>query len=144
VECATENAARLGLSARFEVMVGDLFPPGRADLVVCNPPWIPEPPKNRMDRAVFDEDSKMLQGFLTGLPKHLTPTGQGLLILSDLPELLGLRAKGWLEAQVASAGLTITSTRGKAATHGKAQDKGDALHLARSKEITSLHTLAVR
>ena len=100
VACARENAERLGLSERFQVMEADLFPEGRADLVVSNPPWIPEPPKNRVDRAVFDEGSRFLQRFLEGLTAHLEPGGEGLLLLSNLAVLLGLRPEGWLEEQL--------------------------------------------
>src|SRR5262249_20297071 len=39
--CARENVQQLGLSARIEVVQADLFPEGRAGLVICNPPWIP-------------------------------------------------------------------------------------------------------
>ncbi len=39
--CARENLARLGLAARVAVEEADLFPAGRAALIVCNPPWVP-------------------------------------------------------------------------------------------------------
>ncbi len=141
VACARENAERLGLSKRFQVLETDLFPPGKADFVVSNPPWIPEPPKNRVDRAVFDEDNRFLRGFLEGLSGHLQPGGQGLLVLSDLAVLLGLRAPDWLEAQFAQRGLAVKWKRSAPARHGKAKDKSDPLHAARSKEITSLYAL---
>ena len=35
----------------------------------------------------------MLRGFLAGLTEHLTPRGEGWLILSDLGEHLGLRPR---------------------------------------------------
>jgi SAM-dependent methyltransferase len=141
VACARENAERLGLARRFEVRQADLFPEGRADLVVSNPPWLPEAPKNRVDRAVFDEDSRFLLRFLEGLPAALTPGGQGLLILSDLAVLLGLRPPGWLEAQFARCGLGVKWTRSTPARHSKARDKSDPLHAARSREVTTLYTL---
>jgi len=141
VACARENAQQLKLDDRFEVLEADLFPPGRADLVVCNPPWIPEPPKNRVDRAVFDADSRFLTGFVEGLQDHLNSGGQGLLLLSDLAELLGLRPAGWLAAEVEKAGLEVAWTRATPARHGKAKDKADPLHLARSKETTTLYAL---
>lgn len=142
VACAKENAERLGLASRFQVLEADLFPEGRADLVVSNPPWIPEPPKNRVDRAVFDEDSRFLQRFLEGLTAHLTPGGEGLLILSNLAVLLGLRPQGWLEEQLARCGLTVKWTRETPARHSKAKDRSDPLHAARSREVTTLYCLA--
>ncbi|WP_141332465.1 class I SAM-dependent methyltransferase [Myxococcus sp. AB025B] len=141
VACARENAERLGLRKSFQVTEGDLFPEGKADLVVCNPPWIPEPPKNRVDRAVFDEDNQFLRRFLEGLPDALTPGGEGLLILSDLAVLLGLRPQGWLQAQFARCGLTVKWSRSTAARHSKSKDTSDPLHMARSREITTLYCL---
>ncbi|WP_257453600.1 class I SAM-dependent methyltransferase [Archangium lipolyticum] len=141
VACARENAERLGLSKRFEVMEGDLFPPGKADLVVSNPPWIPEPPKNRVDRAVFDEDDRFLRGFLEGLTGHLNPGGEGLLLLSDLAVLLGLRSAGWLDEQLARNGLVVKWKRSTPARHSKAKDRSDPLHAARSREVTTLYGL---
>ncbi len=142
VACARENAERLGLAKRFEVREADLFPKGTADLVVCNPPWLPEPPKNRVDRAVFDEDSRFLRHFLEGLPAALSPGGQGLLILSDLAVLLGLRPPGWLEERFALSGLGVKWTRSTPARHSKAKDRSDPLHTARSREVTTLYALA--
>jgi SAM-dependent methyltransferase len=141
VACARENAERLGLSKRFEVMEGDLFPPGKADLIVSNPPWIPEPPKNRVDRAVFDEDNRFLSGFLEGLAGHLNPGGEGLLVLSDLAVLLGLRDAGWLDQELARCGLTVKWKQSAPARHSKAKDKSDPLHAARSREVTTLYGL---
>jgi SAM-dependent methyltransferase len=141
VACARENAQRLGLAKRFEVIEGDLFPPGKADLIVSNPPWIPEPPKNRVDHAVFDEDSRFLRGFLEGLAGHLNPGGEGLLLLSDLAVLLGLRAGDWLDAELARNGLAVKWKRSAPARHSKAKDKSDPLHAARSREVTTLYGL---
>lgn len=141
VACARENAERLGLAQRFEALECDLFPEGRADLVVSNPPWIPEPPRNRVDHAVFDEGSRFLTRFLEGLEAHLTPQGEGLLLLSDLAVHLGLREPGWLDAELARAGLVVKWARSTPARHGKARDRSDPLHAARSREVTTLYCL---
>ncbi|WP_163868810.1 methyltransferase [Myxococcus eversor] len=141
VACARENAERLGLRKSFQVGEADLFPEGKADLVVCNPPWIPEPPKNRVDRAVFDQDSQLLKRFLEGLPAALAPGGEGLLILSDLAVLLGLRPQGWLQEQFTRCGLTVKWSKSTAARHSKAKDTSDPLHMARSRETTTLYCL---
>lgn len=141
VECAQSNARALGLEKRFTAIETDLFPDGKADLVVCNPPWIPEPPKNRIDRAVYDEDGAMLRRFLTGLPRHLTRGGEGLLLLSDLPVLLGLRPAEWLDAELASAGLTVAWKKSTSAHHTKAKVRVDQLHSTRAREVTTLYGL---
>ncbi len=91
--CARDNLERLGLTRRVQVVRADLFPEGRASLVVCNPPWLPARPASPIDSAVYDEDSRMLLGFLNGLAAHLVPSGEGWLILSDFAEHLGLRSR---------------------------------------------------
>lgn len=42
--CARENIATLGYASQIEVVEADLFPQGKAPLIVCNPPWIPARP----------------------------------------------------------------------------------------------------
>jgi SAM-dependent methyltransferase len=96
--CARENIARLDLDAQVDVVQADLFPEGRAPLVVCNPPWVPARPASPLEHAVYDPDSRMLRGFLSGLAAHLAPGGEGWLILSDLAEHLGLRTRDELLA----------------------------------------------
>lgn len=144
VACANDNASRLGYADRFEAIERPLYPEGRADLVICNPPWVPEVPRTRIDRAIYDPDGAMLRGFLQGLPMHLEPGGEGWLLLSDLAERLGLREPGALDEQIAEAGLRILWTREAAPAHGRAQDRADPLHEARSQERTRLIALAPR
>src|SRR5262249_16788644 len=105
--CARENVQQLGLSERIDVVQADLFPKGRAGLVICNPPWIPARPSSPMENAIYDPESRMLRGYLRGLPDHLEPGGEGWLILSDLAEHLGLRTRAWLLEEVEAAGLRI-------------------------------------
>ncbi|WP_374229308.1 methyltransferase [Streptomyces sp. NEAU-YJ-81] len=139
--CAGENAARLGLSDRVEVVEADLYPPGRAPLVVCNPPWVPARPSSPLEYAVYDPSSRMLRGFLNGLAGHLTPGGEGWLILSDLAEHLGLRPRAELLTAFATAGLTVTARLDNRPTHPRAVDPTDPLHTARAAEVTSLWRL---
>src|SRR5699024_10069014 len=61
VACARENMRRLGLEQRVSVMEADLFPPGRADLIVCNPPWLPGAPTSALELGIYDEGSGMLR-----------------------------------------------------------------------------------
>ncbi len=142
VACAKENAQFFKLSDRFTVEERALFPEGRADLVVCNPPWVPEPPKNRVDRAVFDDDGAMLRGYLEGLKKHLTPGGRGALVISNLAVLLGLRDAGFLKSEFERCGLKLQASFDMTAKHGKAKDTSDPLHAVRAKEVTTLYVLA--
>ncbi|WP_027797371.1 methyltransferase [Paraburkholderia acidipaludis] len=142
--CARENLGRLGHGDRVEVVEADLFPPGRAPLVVCNPPWVPARPASPIEYAVFDPDSRMLRGFLDGLKDHLEPGGEGWLILSDFAEHLGLRTREALSEMIASAGLMVAGREDIRARHPKAADRTDPLYEARAKEVTSLWRLKVR
>ncbi|MCB1978982.1 MAG: class I SAM-dependent methyltransferase [Burkholderiaceae bacterium] len=140
--CARENIERLGLEAMVEVRDADLFPPGRAPLVVCNPPWLPARPSSALEHAIYDDGSRMLRGFLAALKDHLAPGGEGWLLLSDLAERLELRTRTALEGWIADAGLQVLGRSDVRPQHAKAQDANDPLHGARAAEVTSLWRLA--
>lgn len=142
--CATENLTRMGLTSQVTLMKADLFPPGRAALIVCNPPWLPARPSSPIEYAVYDPESRMLRGFLSGLAAHLTSDGEGWLILSDLAEHLTLRSREALLGFIAEAGLVVVGRIDTKPHHAKAADASDPLHAARSAEVTSLWRLAVR
>jgi len=141
--CARENIARLGLAARVDVLAADLFPPGRASLVVCNPPWLPGRAGTPLERAVYDPESHMLKGLIRGLADHLQPGGEGWLILSDLAEHLGLRSRAELLAAFVAAGLKVAGRSDVKPQHPRATDPDDPLHAARAAETTSLWRLAL-
>ena len=140
--CARENLARLGVADKVQVVQANLFPEGRASLIVCNPPWLPARPSAPIERAVYDEGGRMLKGFIKGLSAHLAPKGEGWLVLSDLAEHLGLRTRADLLAAFESSGLRVVSRIDAKPQHPKASDAGDALFAARSHEVTSLWRLA--
>ncbi len=139
--CARENISRLGYTKQVEVINADLFPPGKAELIVCNPPWVPARPTSAIEHAVYDENSQMLKGFLNGLSEHLADQGEAWLILSDLAEHLGLRDPLEVESLITQAGLKIIECLSTRPKHAKSSDKDDPLHLARSKETTKLFRL---
>jgi hypothetical protein len=141
--CARENIERLELARQVEVVQADLFPQGRAPLVVCNPPWIPARASSSIELGIYDFESRMLRGFLTALPAHLEPEGEGWLILSDLAEHLGLRSRAELLAAIETAGLRVVDRIDVRPDHPRTSDKTDPLHAARAAEITSLWRLAV-
>ena len=104
------NARLNGLSVR--TLRGDLFAPvagERFDLVVSNPPYVPEgaaaPPASEPRRG-FDaghDGRELLDRVCAGLPGHLVPEGVALLVHSSIcgeeATLDALRAGG-LEAEV--------------------------------------------
>lgn len=141
VAAARETVERLELEGTVEVLETDLFPEGRADLVVCNPPWLPGEPTSPLELGIYDGDSTMLRRFLAGLTDHLAPGGEGWLVLSDLAEHLHLRSRAQLEQMIARAGLEVVGREDTPARHPRSQDELDPLHAARSREITSLWRL---
>lgn len=142
--CALDNLERLGALPKIELIDTDLFPPGLAPLVVCNPPWVPARPTSPIEHAVYDEDSKMLKGFLSGLHAHLTPEGEGWLILSDLAEHLGLRSRETLLRWIEEGGLEVLDRTDIRPQHAKTKDTQDPLYIARAAEVTSLWRLGIK
>ena len=117
VECARDNLQRLGLLDRVEVQQANIFPTepksrvhkAKADVIVCNPPWIPKRHGTGLDRAVFDnEESAMLRGLLAGAASHLRDDKSEVwLILSDFAEHLKLRSRNELLQWIDHGGLEI-------------------------------------
>lgn len=139
--CATENIARLNLTAHVTIVKADLFPQGKAPLIVCNPPWIPARPSSPIEYAIYDPDSQMLKGFLSGVGDHLNENGEAWLILSDIAEHLGLRTREQLLQWIADAKLALIEKHDIKPHHPKVADVDDPLHQARAAEATSLWRL---
>jgi hypothetical protein len=145
LDCALSNINQLGLKNNVALVEADLYPKidyGNADLIVCNPPWLPAHPSSALESAIYDEKSKMLKGFLNGLSARLTKTGEGWLILSDFAEHLGLRTRDELLGWIETAGLKVIEKMDTKAKHNKPLDASDPLHAARKAEVTSLWRLA--
>ena len=140
--CAKENFTRLALTS-VQLQQADLYPTDAplANLIVCNPPWLPAKPSSPLEYAVYDANSKMLRGFLQGAKTHLAEQGEVWLILSDLAEHLQLRTREELLGWFADSGLTVKYRLDTKPKHGRSQDDTDPLFAARSAEITSLWCL---
>lgn len=144
LDCALKNVNLLGLKNNVKLVEANLFPSaeyGKADLIVCNPPWLPAHPSSALESAIYDEKSKMLKGFLNGLNAHLNTSGEGWLILSNFAELLSLRTREELQGWIDEAGLKVIERTDTKARHGKTLDATDPLHTARKAEVTSLWRL---
>ncbi len=146
--CAKENVARLVGGRQVKLVEANLFPDvsqhGQADLIICNPPWLPGSPGSTLERGIYDPSSQMLRGYLSGLKAHLAPKGEAWLILSDLAEHLGLREKGELQTLIEAAGLKVIGQLSTQPRHPKAQDASDPFHAARSRETTTLWRLVAK
>ncbi len=95
-ETARENLVRNGLTARGEILVGDirrsreLFPPGSFDFAVSNPPYFPEesgavPPRAERAAARSEENCSLAE--LSAAAAWLLRTG-GSFFLVHRPERL--------------------------------------------------------
>jgi methylase of polypeptide subunit release factors len=145
VACARENAERLGLAGRIEVVAADLFPPEPSayDVIVSNPPWIPvDAAVTPLERAVYDPGGTFLARLVAGLPGRLAPDGEAWIVISDLAERLGLRPGRHVEALAAAAGLRVVEVREARPSHRRAHDAEDPLHAFRSQEVTRLYRLS--
>jgi methylase of polypeptide subunit release factors len=137
IACAHDNLSRLGFDQRFTLLQTDLYPPmQQADLIVCNPPWLPGKARSSLELAVFDQASAMLTGFLSQLKFHLNPNGQAWLIISDLAQRLGLQPEDHLQKLFEQHHIQVLEQHCIQAQHPK-------FHLARSAEITSLWRLSL-
>lgn len=141
--CARDNLSRLGLADRVAVRQADLFPPSKAQLVVCNPPWIPARATSPIEHGIYDPESRMLHGFINGLAAHLEPSGEGWLLLSDLAEHLQLRTRAELLSAFKQAGLIVLGKTDIRPNHPRASNQADPLYSARSAEVTSLWRLGI-
>ncbi|QIV88424.1 methyltransferase [Glutamicibacter mishrai] len=144
VDCANQNFAQLGISSSAHAELTNMFPDGKAPLIICNPPWLPGSAPTSLDAAIYDPGSKMLLQFLRGLPEHLTEDGEAWLIISDLAELLGLRTSQALATAINDAGLKVAGRIDAQPQHARAFDQSDLLYSARSVETTTLWRLAVQ
>jgi methylase of polypeptide subunit release factors len=143
--CATKNIEALNLKNTVSIVEADLFPDvsaGLANLIVCNPPWLPARPSSLLEHAVYDENSQMLKGFIAGVRTRLAEDGEAWLILSDFADHLGLRKTQEVSAWITEAGLKVVEKISTQANHKKVFDVTDPLHPARKLEVTSLWRLA--
>jgi HemK-related putative methylase len=83
VRCTRINALLNALEDRIEVVQGDLFAPvqgRRFDLVLFNPPFLRDTPRDDADRAWRSTD--VAERFAADLPRHLAHCGCALVVLS--------------------------------------------------------------
>lgn len=143
VACAQANIQRLNLNKQINIQQTDLFPDGRADLIICNPPWLPAKPSSSIETALYDPDHQMLKTFLQKVTKHVNPQGQVWLIMSDIAEHLSLRSPQALEQWFTAAGLSVIKKSNIQPQHPKAKHQHNALAYARNHETTSLWQLTI-
>lgn len=141
LKCAEQNIQRLHMQGNISLSETNLFPEGKADLIVCNPPWVPAKANTPIERAVYDPRSQMLKGFLSGVASRLNKDGEAWLVMSDLAENIGLRGANDLQDWIKQSGLVTKHKTDTPPVHAKAHDQSDPLYEARSREVTSLYQL---
>ncbi len=125
---------RLGLNvnAQADVIEANLFPEGRAPLVVCNPPWLPARPSSAIEHAIYDPDSRILRGFLEGLRR----IDAGRRKLADSLRVRGASRTAHTRAVAGMDRCRRTESRwpdGYQATSSAAADKTDPLYVRRAR-----------
>ena len=141
IACAQANIARLGFAPQINVLQQDLFGEHTADLIVCNPPWLPAKLTSAVETALYDPKHAMLHAFLRGAAAHLAQGGQVWLVMSNLAELLGLRGAHDLANWFTQYGWRVVGSLKTTPQHRKASDRSDPLAFARQREITTLYIL---
>ena len=124
LECARDNLEKLNLLDKVQLLEADGYPSltdtptHSADLIVCNPPWLPLQPHSLLDRGVYDDESYMLSTLLCNARHHLKPySGECFLLLSNLAELIQLRSREDLLNMFQSSGLVILDKVDTPAVH---------------------------
>ncbi|MEO2017942.1 MAG: class I SAM-dependent methyltransferase [Fuerstiella sp.] len=141
LQCAAENIQRLNMQTNISLVETNLFPEAKADLIVCNPPWVPAKVNTPIESAVYDPKSQMLKGFLNGARARLNKNGEAWLVMSNLAENIGLRSSNDLQDWMTQAGLILMEKADTSPKHAKSVDQSDPLYEARSREVTSLYRL---
>jgi methylase of polypeptide subunit release factors len=141
LQCAAENIQRLNMQTKISLVETSLFPEGKADLIVCNTPWVPAKVNTPIERSIYDPKSQMLKGFLNGAKARLNANGEAWLIMSNLAEHIGLRSPDDLQDWIKQAGLSVIEKRDISPKHAKSSEQSDPLYEARSREVTSLYRL---
>ena len=108
VECSKLNARINGLSEKFEARVGNLFQEldgERFDLIIFNPPYLPEEKGERtggwLEKAWQGglSGNEVVEKFLKDVREHVRPGGRVIMVLSSLsnPEktIASLKAQGF-------------------------------------------------
>jgi SAM-dependent methyltransferase len=131
--CAVENIERLGLAAQVTVIKADLFPEGKAPLVVCNPPWLPAEPTRRSNMPSMTRIRACCAASWLAW-RRIWRRGRGWLVISDIAELLGLRSRQQLLAWIDAGSLQVLGRLDTRPKHPKAQDASDPLHAARPRK----------
>lgn len=141
LQCAAENIQRLNMQTKISLVETSLFPEGKADLIVCNTPWLPAKINTPIEHAIYDPESQMLKGFLNGAKARLNANGEAWLIMSNLAEQIGLRSPDDLQDWIRQSGLSVIEKQDTSPKHAKSNKQSDPLYEARSKEVTSLYRL---
>ena len=94
------------LSRKIELDFGHLFGKWKkqTELIVFNPPWIPEPHDfDRVDEAIY-YDNKLFPDFFAGAKQRLLPEGKLVLIFSNLAQITNVTKEHPIEKELADGG----------------------------------------
>jgi len=109
INSAFETFSRLHLLESVELQHTDGFPKTNkeADLIICNPPWLPGKARTVMEESIYDYEHRMLKSFLQSAKRHLNEKGRVCLIMSNIAELLHLREPGFVSNLLEENGFEV-------------------------------------
>ncbi|GBG34111.1 HemK methyltransferase family member 1 [Hondaea fermentalgiana] len=150
VENTRATLASLGLEDRAQVIATSQLPNAEpADLIVCNPPWMPGRPSSALESAIVGDT--MIHDFIKAASASVRPdSGRILFFMSNLAELIGIQPKGYLDDLFYRNGLEVVETVTTEPKHEDHQVPSIAaarkLKLAdlRASETVSLYSLRRR
>lgn len=101
-DCARSNAERNGLSDRVQVVVGDVLTAssslGRFDLVIANPPLLPQAPHSEYSEALASPDFSAIRSFISGLSSWLQDSSSvAYLVTSSIMDDFGMPVESLLD-----------------------------------------------
>lgn len=160
LDCARDNLSRLGQydDQKCELISANIFPEDaakyQANLIVCNPPWVPGSSNSSLDLGVYDsDDASFLQGFLENAHRYIwranddDNSSEVWLIMSNMAELLGLRSNEMISNMIDAGNLDIIDVYEVPASPKKhtpkSSDDGSfaKVNAARANEVVKLYRM---
>lgn len=94
------------LSRKIELDFAPLFGKWekQTELIVFNPPWLPEAKNSAGNEAAMNYDKKLFPDFFAAAKERLLPDGKLLLIFSNLAQITNLTKGHPIEEELASGG----------------------------------------
>lgn len=119
------------------------FEPGKNDLVVFNPPWIPEPPETSLEAATYYEP-KFFESFFEHIHQKFEPKTTLVLLFSNFAQVAGLSKSHPLEQEIQGHKRFVLLERRSRPVNQTLSDRKNWLAAIRKKERVELWILQLK